>query len=99
MGSWWLDDVVNVSCITHDACMQCAKLATCPPPSPEGSDDLAGELLQGVEQGSIPARRATKMAGMISRKFKKHGLFILFEYTFSSAPMPNLCSHRYGSYI
>ncbi|CAK9002404.1 unnamed protein product [Durusdinium trenchii] len=36
-------------------------------------EDIAGELVKGVEQG-IPAKHACKMAGMVSRKLKKHGI-------------------------
>ena len=39
---------------------------------PGSDEDIAGELVKGVEQG-IPAKHACKMAGMVSRKLKKHG--------------------------
>lgn len=36
-------------------------------------DDVAGELIQSVEQGSVPAYRAVEMAGVVRRKLQKHG--------------------------
>eukprot|EP00913_Durusdinium_trenchii_P030330 g28412.t1 len=37
-------------------------------------DDVAGELIQSVEQGSVPAYRAVEMAGVVRRKLQKHGI-------------------------
>eukprot|EP00435_Cladocopium_sp_Y103_P023850 s546_g5.t2 len=60
---------------------------------PESSDlDIAGELLQGVESGSVPCHRATKMAGLFSKKLRKHGIEDRNLASLASTPT-NSCRH------
>lgn len=66
----------------------CLRISSCNQPVALGPSDvdIAEELVLGVEAGSVPCYRATRLAGLLSQKFRKHGNPAALTDCFSACP-------------